>query len=209
MLYHSSTADAIDNILDNGFTELNSWPRNINFLFSDKKVKYLGNFGMGTYAFWNNPKLSKFFIKKELRNTSDKHFKTIEFELKKCIEERGQKRKVNVLKLCPNSPDLEYFQDYVEKYSKNIKRVLNKFEKANGKSKIKVAGAIIEYFIFYLKDENGKKIKVDAVCGTSTTNNVFKLDISDGIEYCIRNIKAIDNDSVKLYNENEDIERRR
>lgn len=64
-------------------------------------------------------------------------------------------------------------------------------------------------FLFYLKDENGKKIKVDAVCGTSTTNNVFKLDISDGIEYCIRNIKAIDNDSVKLYNENEDIERRR
>lgn len=207
MLYHSSTADAIDNILDNGFTELNSWPRNINFLFSDKKVKYLGNFGIGTYAFLNNPKLSEFFIKKELRNASDKHFKTIEFELKKYIEERGQRREANVLKLCPNSPDLKYFQDYVEKYAENIKRILNKFEKVNGKSNIKIAGAVIEYFILvYL---NGKKIKIDAVCGTSTTNNVFRLNIPDGIEYCIRNIKAIDKDSVKLYNESEDIERRR
>lgn len=211
MLYHSSTADAIDNILDNGFTELNSWPRNINFLFSDKKVKYLGNFGIGTYAFLNNPKLSELFIKKELRNASDKHFKTIEFELKKYIEERDQRREVNVLKLCPNSPDLKYFQDYVEKYAESINRVFNKFKKVNGESNIKLAGAIIEYFIynFKMKDENGKKIKFDAVCGTSITNNVFKLNIPDGIEYCIRNIKAIDNDSVKLYNEKEDVERRR
>ena len=126
MLYHSSTADAIDNILDNGFTELNSWPRNINFLFSDKKVKYLGNFGIGTYAFLNNPKLSEFFIKKELRNAS---VKTIEFEIKKYIEEMGQIREVNVLKLCTNSPYLKYFQDYVEKYAESINRVFNKFKK--------------------------------------------------------------------------------
>lgn len=199
MLYHSSTPEAIDNILKNGFQKIENWPGSLNFLYSSKKVNYLGNFGIGTYAFLNNPQLSNFFIKKELKSSSNKEYKTIEFNLYKTIEENGKKRKVNVLDLCPNSEDLVYFQNYVKKYSPNIKRQISKFEKKIKGQKFKRTGAIVEYFIYNFKPK-GHRLMVDAVCGTSITNNVFDVNIADGIEYCIRNIEAIDKQSIKLYN---------
>lgn len=209
MLYHSSTADAIDNILNNGFQKITPWPGNINFLFSHEKVNYLGNFGIGTYAFLDNPKLSEFFIEKEMSFNPNKKIKTVQFKLNKVIEENNQKREVNVLNLCPNSPDLYYFQNYVKKYEGRMKRVLDNFERTHKASHIKRAGAIIEYFIYNFKLENGEKINPDAVCGTSITNNIFDICIPDGIEYCIRNIKAIDKYSVKPYNSDKDTKKKK
>lgn len=190
MLYHSSTPEAITKILNEGFRQIQ--PVNAAFLFSTRKVDYLGNFGIGTYAYLNNPRLSVFFIKKELRCSSQDKFKTLEFKLNKFIEENGKKRKLHILNLRPNSDDLIYFQDYVKRYSKNIELVLKNFEKVNGKSAVKRTGAIIEFFI------NNFKLDPDIVCGASITNDVLHIGIPDGIEYCIRNTKAIDRGSIRV-----------
>lgn len=200
-LYHSSTAEAINNIKKNGFKRVTPWPRNLNFLNSKTKANYLGNFGIGTYAFLNNPKLSVDFIKDELRYSHNRDYGTIEFELRKNVVENNRKRKTNILDLRPNKFDLDLFKLYLNKHRSSINYAMKNFKEVNGNSRIKLAGAIVEYFIFnYVKDENGKRMPCDAVYGASVTDDVFKLGIPDGIECCIRNIKAIDNNSIKSYN---------
>lgn len=203
-LYHSSTLKAINDIQRNGFKKVTPWPRNLNFLTSQKKTDYLGNFGIGTYAFLNNPELSVFFIKDELRHSYNQEYGTIEFELKKNIIENNKERKTNILDLRPNATDLDYFKSYLNKYRDAINYALKNFKEVNGNSKIKLAGAIVEYFIWnHLKDKEGKRIMCDAVYGASVTDDIFNLEIPDGIECCIRNIKIIDNNSIRLYTSNE------
>lgn len=203
-LYHSSTAKAINDIQKNGFKKVTPWPRNLNFLTSKKKTNYLGNFGIGTYAFLNNPELSVLFIMDELQYSHNQDYGTIEFELKKNIIENDKERKTNILDLRPSTKDLAFFKRYLDKYHDAIDYVLENFKEVNGRSNVKLAGAIVEYFIWnHLKDEDGNKIPCDAVYGASVTNDVFNLGIPDGVECCIRNIKTIDNNSIRLYTSNE------
>ena len=112
-LYHSSTLKAINDIQRNGFKKVTPWPRNLKFLTSQKKTDYLGNFGIGTYAFLNNPELSVLFIKDELRHSYNQEYGTIEFELKKNIIENNKERETNILDLRPNATDLDYFKSYL------------------------------------------------------------------------------------------------
>ncbi|MBB1069406.1 hypothetical protein H5S40_04465 [Limosilactobacillus sp. RRLNB_1_1] len=80
MLYHSSTVDSINDILVHGFQKVISWPGNINFLYVNRKTNYLGNFGIGTYAFLDNYKIAEIFMEDELKDSHNKEFKTIQFD---------------------------------------------------------------------------------------------------------------------------------
>lgn len=192
MLYHSSTSSSIEHILDDGFDEIKL--PNYNNLITGHVKKGLGSYGVGLYAFLDNPDLAITFIKDELKNSSyPSDFKTICFK----IDVNDDKK----LDLCSNPIDMKYFSMYWDQ--PKVQTIFNKLRNYypdKGAAK-KFQGALIEYYLIVMRSR-GKMSDIQVVIGGSQTKNsqiLRRTTLPDGIEYCIRNRMAIDETSVKLF----------
>lgn len=188
MLYHSSTEEAIDKIVEDGLTKIEN--PSFNQLIQGKVEHNLGSFGVGFYGFLDDKELSIEFIKRELKN--DK-YKTIQFDINVNPD--------NLIDFSSNVDDIRMFKLFwQDKHVASMWEKMKLFYPDSGRAK-KLQGALIEYYINNL--QNRKKVApIKAVKGSSQTSDYGMLRgllvIPDGIECCIRDEKIVDKGSISL-----------
>jgi hypothetical protein len=184
MLYHSSTTESINNIIENGLSKIKN--PNFNQIINGNATYHLGSFGIGFYGFLDNKELSIGFISRELK---DVEYATIQFNI--------SLNEDNLIDLASNPDDMRLFSKYWK--SEIISAMLEKlkhFYSDKGKAK-KLQGALIEYYIIQLQNKN-KSSPIKAVRGSSQTDFSSDLLVPDGIEYCVRDEEIVDKESISI-----------
>ena len=107
--------------------------------------------------------------------------------------------KENVLNLVNDIDDMKFFNMFWS--DEEVQDVLKKLENEYSDRKYlkRLQGALIEYYILKLEDEQ-KMSHVMAVEGSSLTrrDQNKEITIPDGIEYCIRDKSIVDSKSIKF-----------
>ncbi|EDX42247.1 hypothetical protein [Limosilactobacillus reuteri] len=188
MLYHSSTEKSINAILDNGIEEIKL--PTIDSL-TNGTAKGIGSYGVGFYGYLDDAKLSKYFFHHKLKNNKYRKAYTIRFNIRETKE--------NVLNLVNDIDDMKFFNMFWS--DEEVQDILKKLENeySDGKYLKRLQGALIEYYILKLEDEQ-KMSHVKAVEGSSITRRDHNKEITipDGIEYCIRDKSIVDSKSINF-----------